>query len=163
MKSLKIFSLIALFAMALVGCEEPVTPNNPNNGGGSGGDTPVIIQTDIVGTWHLASWCSAAPEFDVYVEFTNDGKFNIYQQTWLFTYQHFTGTYQVKDNLLTGKYSDGSSWLTSYQHEVVNSKLSLKNSANLDEVSIYNAEIIPAEVIEEASTATRSEEVVPFL
>ncbi|MBR5821262.1 MAG: lipocalin family protein [Alistipes sp.] len=163
MRILKIFSLVALFAMALVGCEEPVTPNNPNNGGGNGGDTPVVIQTDIVGKWHLTSWCSATPEFDVYIEFAKDGNFNIYQQTWLFTYQHFTGTYQVKDNVLTGKYSDGSSWLTSYTHEVVDSKLTLKSSSNLDEVSIYEACVIPAEIIEEAHTATRSEEVVPFL
>jgi hypothetical protein len=34
---------------------------------------------------------------------------------------------------------------------------------NSDEVNVYNACVIPAEVIEEATTATRAEGVVPFL
>ena len=153
MKSLKIWSLVALLAMALVGC------GNEDNE--TDGPAPVV-QTDIVGKWHLTSWCGATPEFDVYLEFTEDGKFNIYQQAWTFTYDHFSGIYAIENGVLMGMYSNGAEWTASYIHSVANSKLTLKNKADLDEVSIYDACVIPDWVIEEA-TATRAEDVVPFL
>lgn len=153
MKSLKIWSLIALFAMALVGC------GGDEEGSG---DTP-IVQTDIYGKWHLMTLCDATPEFDVYIEFTKDGKFNIYQQVWSFTYEHFTGNFTINGNVVSGTYSDGSQWTASYKFAVANSKLSLTNVMNSDEIAIYDACKIPAEIIEEATTATRSENVVPFL
>lgn len=153
MKSLKIWSLIALFAMALVGC----------GGDKEDGDNNVIKQTDIYGKWHLATMCGSAPEFDVYIEFSKDGTFDIYQQVWSFTYEHFSGNFTLNGNVVSGTYSDGSEWTASYEYAVSNSKLSLTNTGNSDEVAIYDACKIPAEVIEEATTATRSEGVVPFL
>ena len=170
MKSLKIWSLVALLAMALVSCGDDIEVNGGNNGGNNGGDNGgdngggdvPIINTDIVGEWHLISWCDAEPEFDVYIEFNKYGKFNIYQQTWTFTYDRFTGTFSVNDTLLSGMYSDGSSWIASYIHTVEDSKLTLINTVDLDEVGIYEACVIPAEVIEEATT-TRAEETLPFL
>lgn len=154
MKSLKIWSLIALFAMALVGCGGD---DDTNNGGGTS-----IVQTDIYGKWHLATVSGSAPEFDVYIEFTKDGQFNIYQQVWTLTYEHYTGTFNVNGGVLSGKYSDGSAWTGSYKFSVANSKLTLTNVDNSDEVNVYVACKIPAEVIEEATT-TRAEGVVPFL
>lgn len=156
MKSLKIWSLVMLFAMAFVGCDN-------DNDTDMGGETPTPIQTDIVGKWHLTSYCGATPEFDVYIEFTSKGKFNIYQQTWSFMYEHFSGTYTVEDGVLNGSYSDGSAWLASYKFEVANSKLTLKNKKNLRELSIYDACVIPEEIIQEATTTTRAEGAVPFL
>lgn len=143
MKSLKIWSLVVLFAMAMVGC-------------GKHNDT------DIVGQWHLTNWSNAEPEFEVYIEFLESGEFNIYQQVWSFTYEHFTGTYTASDGVISGKYSDGSAWLTSYQYSVDDSTLKLYNKSNLAEVGVYKACTIPASVIKE-STTTRSEGVVPFL
>lgn len=154
MKSLKIWSLVALLAMALVGCGKDSDDDD---------DKKPIVQTSIVGKWHLASWCGETPEFDVYVEFTADGKFDIYQQTWSFTYEHFSGTYSVNNGILSGVYSNGANWTASYRHEVANSKLTLKNKVDLNEISIYDACVIPADIIEEALSATRSEDVVPFL
>lgn len=144
MKSLKIWSLIVLFAMALVGC-----------GGKDDGST-------LVGQWHLTYYNDSEPEFDVYVEFKEGGKFNIYQQVWSFTYEHFTGTYSVKNGVVSGKYSDGSAWLTSYQFSVDDWLLKMYNTANTEEVSVYTSCKIPSDVISEATT-TRSEGVVPFL
>ena len=154
MKSLKIWSLVALLAMALVGCG--------NDDKGSDGPKP-IVQTSIVGKWHLVNWCGSAPEFDVYLEFGEDGTFNIYQQTWEFNYEHFTGSYVVENGILTGVYSNGADWTASYRHEVGNSKMTLKNKVDLDEVSVYDACVIPVWIIEEATSSTRSEDVVPFL
>ena len=149
MKNLKIWSLIALFAMVFVGC--------------GGDDNDNLDQSGINGTWYLTSMCGSAPEFNVYIEFNNSGKFNIYQQVWTLTYERYTGTYSVDGNVITGKYSDGTAWTASYNYSVANSQLKLENVENSSEVSIYAAKPIPAEVIEEAITATRSEGVVPFL
>ena len=153
MKSLKIWSLIALFAMALVGCGGDEEGN---------GDTP-IVQTDIYGKWHLATVSGSAPEFDIYIEFTKEGKFNIYQQVWTFTYEHYSGTFNIIGDMIKGTYSDGTAWTGSYKFSVANSKLRLTNVENSDEVNVYDACVIPEEVIEEAITATRAEGVVPFL
>ena len=157
MKSLKIWSIIALFAMALVGCG-----GDKDDDKGGNGNNEVINQTDIYGKWHLMTLCDATPEFDVYIEFTKDGQFNIYQQVWTLTYEHYTGTFNVNGGVLSGKYSDGSAWTGSYNYSVANSKLTLTNVDNSDEVNVYVACKIPAEVIEEATT-TRAEGVVPFL
>lgn len=156
MKSLKIWSLIALFAMALVGCGGD---DDTNNGGG----TKPIVQTDIYGKWHLATVSGSAPEFDIYIEFTKEGKFNIYQQVWTFTYEHYSGTFNIIGDMIKGTYSDGTAWTGSYKFSVANSKLRLTNVENSDEVNVYDACVIPEEVIEEAITATRAEGVVPFL
>ena len=157
MKSLKIWSLVALLAMALVGCGK----DNDDQGGNNPKPNE---QADIVGKWHLISWCGAAPEFDVYVEFTNGGKFNIYQQTWTFTYQYFTGSYIIENGILMGVYSNGADWIANYRYEVANSKLLiLKNKVNPNEVSIYEPSVVPSWIVEEATTSTRSEDVVPFL
>jgi hypothetical protein len=104
-----------------------------------------------------------APEFDVYIEFKKDGKFDIYQQVWTLTYEHYTGTFTCDGGVLRGEYSDGTAWTGSYKYSVANSKLTLTNVDNSDEVNVYTACKIPAEVIEEATTATRAEGVVPFL
>ena len=153
MKSLKIWSLIALFAMALVGCGGDEEGN---------GDTP-IVQTNIYGKWQLATVSGSAPEFDIYIEFTKEGKFNIYQQVWTFTYEHYSGTFNIIGDMIKGTYSDGTAWTGSYKFSVANSKLRLTNVENSDEVNVYDACVIPEEVIEEAITATRAEGVVPFL
>ena len=65
MKSLKIWSLVMLLAMAFVGCD-----NDVDMGGETmGGETPTPVQTDIVGKWHLTSYCGATPEkFKKYLE-----------------------------------------------------------------------------------------------
>ncbi len=148
MKNLKIWSLIALFAMVLAGCSDDNTDDGPAN------------QVDIYGKWHLVEFCESAPVFDVYVEFTKSGKFNLYQQVWKFTYEHFTGNYTVDGNVVNGTYSDGSQWLASYKASVVDNVLILTNK---DEVAKYEACKIPSEVITEATTPVRSESVVPFL
>lgn len=154
MRSLKICSLVALLVVTLVACG--------NDKDDQGGNTPGE-QVNVVGQWHLTSWCGSIPEFDVYIEFKKDGSFDMYQQTWTFTYEHFAGTYSVDNGVLSGVYSDGSSWVASYRSEVANSKLKLRNKLDLSEVSIYDGCKIPTEVIEEANSSTRSEGVVPFL
>lgn len=168
MKSLKIWSLLLLIAMAFAGCDntdanDNGTNNNINNGGNNGGGD-VVVQTDIYGKWHLASMSGYAPEFDVYIEFTEGGEFTIYQQVWLFTYECYKGTFTITaGNVVSGVYTDGSEWTSTYYYAVADSKLTLTNIFDSDELCVYDACVIPQEIIDEATSATRSESVVPFL
>jgi hypothetical protein len=112
MKSLKICSLVALMLLALVGCnknkEGQGTGNNNNNNPSS-----------IVNQWCLTSWDEQAPEFNVYLQFKADGSFDIYQQVWNLTYDHFNGTYTTNGDIVSGTYANGDSWACGYRFEVV--------------------------------------------
>ena len=155
MKSLKIFSLVMLLAVALTGCKKSNNADGPNVGGGS--DDAVLS-----GEWVLTSWNEAEPEFNVYIAFNDDNTFEMYQQVWSFDYEYFEGTYSINGDILTGKYSNGTNWACGYKFETLDGQLKLASQEDQSVVSIYESCTIPAEIKTEA-TETRSAEVVPFL
>ena len=140
MKSLKIFSLMMLLALAVVGCEK--TSVNGSS------------KSALDGEWVLTSWNEAEPEFNVYIDFNEDNTFDLYQHTTDVLWVHYTGTYSLKGNTLSGVYSDGESWATSYTikyNKVAEPKqISLTSS---DNVGIYTATTIPDAVIDQATEA----------
>ena len=146
----KLFAIFAIVALALVGCEK-----NPDNT--HGGDLSAVN-----GQWHITEWNGEAPEFDVYISF-DSGKFEIYQQVWSLDYKLFKGTYKVSGEIITGTYEDGSLWASGYKFAVNGGKLTMYSQEDQSITSVYEKCTIPDEVIAEATTATRSSEVVPFL
>lgn len=148
MKSLKIFALVLLLAMTIVGCE---------NGNGPSGKKGALS-----GEWVLTSWNDATPEFKVYIDFNEDNTFEMYQQVWSFDYELFTGTYTVNGDIVTGVYADGSNWACGYKFAKVGNTLTMYSQEDQSVASVYEACEIPAEIKAEA-TATRSVETVPFL
>ena len=148
MKSLKIFALVLLLAMTIVGCE---------NGNGPSGKKGALS-----GEWVLTSWNDATPEFKVYIDFNEDNTFEMYQQVWSFDYELYTGTYTVKGDIVTGVYADGTNWACGYKFAKVDNTLNMYSQEDKSIASVYEACEIPAEIKAEA-TATRSMETVPFL
>lgn len=144
-----------LVTLSFVACDSNEGTNN-NNG------PQHIVNTDIVGQWHLISWNNQTPEFEVYLDIKEEGTFDIYQQTWSLYYEHFTGLCYLNDNIITGKYLDGKDWSCGYQFDVSNGKLTLISQQTPSVVSVYDSCLIPQEIIDEATT-TRAEEIVPFL
>lgn len=144
-----------LVTLSFVACDSNEGTNN-NNG------PQHIVNTDIVGQWHLISWNNQTPEFEVYLDIKEEGTFDIYQQTWSLYYEHFTGLCYLNDNIITGKYSDGKDWSCGYQFDVSKGKLTLTSQQTPSVVSVYDSCLIPQEIIDEA-TITRAEEIVPFL
>lgn len=155
MKSLKICSLVALMLLALVGC------NKNKDGQGSGNNTNTNTST-LVNQWCLVSWDEQAPEFNVYLQFKADGSFDIYQQVWNLTYDHFNGTYAINDDIVSGTYANGDSWACGYRFEIVDGLLKLYSQEDVSITSIYETCTIPQEVIDEAD-ATRATDVAPLL
>ena len=155
MKSLKICSLVALMLLALVGC------NKNKDGQGSGNNTNTNTST-LGNQWRLVSWDEQAPEFNVYLQFKADGSFDIYQQVWNLTYDHFNGTYTTNDDIVSGTYANGDSWACGYRFEIVDGILKLYSQEDVSITSIYEACTITQEVIDEAD-ATRATDVAPRL
>ena len=66
----------------------------------------------LPGEWH----CTAV-EFgaDVYASFEEDGDFDLYQMLGEGRYRHYTGSWSIKGDILSGTYSDGAVWGSSYK------------------------------------------------
>ena len=150
MKITKIF--VAILALcAAVAC-------NPNNGGNNGGGGVDDIWGDNgspVGEWALTEWNKSNDlPFGVYLCLNEDNTFDLYQHTSNVLWVHYTGTYSLKGNTLSGVYSDGESWANDYPikyNKVAEPKqISLTSTGN---VGIYTATTIPDAVIDQATEA----------
>ena len=121
-----------------------VTPGCKKNG------SEATTATKLVGQWHcIAEELNVAEDIDVYVEFMADKSFNLYQKIGQGRHRHFTGTWSVSGDILSGLYADGSEWGSSYAVEFSGMdamKLTAKNGSK--EVMTYTRETIPAEVLE---------------
>lgn len=132
----KILSAILVVSlMFLCACGGKV---NPDPGPGpTPGPTPTPGPADVSGCWELTSVATksatvGSQTVDVYLSF-NSGKFEIYQRTGTSPrYYKFTGTYSLKDNVLSGKYDDGKDWSATYSVSVSSSTLTLTASKETD-------------------------------
>lgn len=103
----------------------------------------------LAGEWRLASWVGDAPaEFDAYVSFSSNGSFEIYQRIEQVYYQKFTGSYLLRKETLSGKYSDGTPWNSTYEisFDGTGNTLTMVSDPTSGEVSVYTRTTIPASV-----------------
>lgn len=147
MKNLKIWSLLLIALIFVVGCDGDKEDSKKSKA--------------IVKEWRIESWNNESPVFDVYIAFNEDGTFEMYQQVYTLTYAYYGGTYIANDGLLSGVYSDGSPWESIYKYSVSEdgSQLTLESEESISVVSVYVNETIPEEVKAEAESdaLTRSE------
>lgn len=156
MKSLKIWSLVAVLLMTLVSCGEKP---GPNGGGDDAGNFDNIEKE-----WKLVSVNGEANEFNVYISF-DQGTFAMYQQVYTLGYQFYDGEYKVEGGKLTGEYFEGGEWKCAYTGGVSEdgNTLTLKSDEVNPITCVYEACTIPEDVREEALAGTRALDVVPFL
>ena len=155
--------LVAILTLCtFAACE----PNSGNNGGG-GVDDVWSDNGSPVGEWVLTEWNSSRDlPFGIYLQLNEDNTFDLYQHTTDVLWVHYTGTYSLNGNTLSGVYSDGESWATSYTikySKVAEPKQILLTSP--DNKGIYTATTIPDAVIDQATEAivVRSGESKRFL
>ena len=115
----------------------------------------------LVGEWQLKTWTGETPQdFDIYLSFDADNTFEIYQRLAEVKYQKFTGSYQVQNDVLSGKYSGGKNFGSTYDisFNESGSTLTLTSATNVTEVSVYERSTIPNSVKEGAAVmkSTRS-------
>jgi hypothetical protein len=155
MKSFKILSLLMLAAVAMVGCQK----NNSDNPGGG-----ISNVSGIVKEWRIATWAGETAPFDVYIDFNEDGSYEMFPQVYSLYYERFSGNYTLSGDIVTGTYSDGSNWKSAYKASLSSDgmQLTLHSQEDVSIESVYNSTIIPDAVKAEATTS-RSVEVEPFL
>ena len=108
----------------------------------------------LVGEWQLKTWTGETPQdFDIYLSFGADNTFEIYQRLAEVKYQKFTGSYQVQNDVLSGKYSGGKNFGSTYDisFNESGSTLTLTSATNVTEVSVYERSTIPNSVKEGAA------------
>lgn len=115
-------------------------------------DKAPALDPAIVGEWHLAETLVDGTELDgqlvdVYLVLNSDCTFEIYQKSGSQNnrYDLYTGTCSSNDGILTGTYSNGTPWGSSYKYKVVGSSLTLTSSDLLEE-QIYDKESVPEDI-----------------
>lgn len=163
MKNLKIWSLIAMFALLFTACDDTT---NSEQDGPTPGPKPSEGLEALVNEWAIISWCGDAPVFNVYIDFNEDGTFEMYQQVYSLDYELYTGKYNVAGDVVTGTYSDGSQWKCGYRASIATKdgdyELTLMSQEDVSLTSVYSNTAIPEDIKAEA-TATRSSQAEPFL
>ncbi len=93
----------------------------------------------IIGNWQLTAFCGTEADIDVVLSLNDNNTFTLYQRSGTMAYSVFTGTwaYNGIDKILSGRYSDGTSWAASYYVDLNDDSLKLTNTNKSDEVSEY--------------------------
>lgn len=168
MKLTKIFLVVVALCALSCNKEKPeeVVPPPPafvDNSGINWG-----AEGDIVGQWSLTSH-GYPVQPQIYVEFCEDGTFNLYQRFTDIPWKKYKGSYTLEDNILKGKYSNGES-LQTYKvkyGEKENLKYIFLESQEEDAyMQIYVECKIPDYIIDEAKSTTkavRSTDLAPLL
>ena len=156
MKNFKIWSLMAL-VVAFVACE-PVDDGGNNGGGGN------ISEEGLIGEWQLKTWNNEDSPVDIYLGLKNDGSFELYQRSYTVFYELYTGSFSVSNGVLSGVYSDGKAWGSTYNFALTSEDkiLTLTSNSKPAVESVYERSEIPAVVREEAEL-TRAVESEPIL
>ena len=160
---MKIYKIFILAIVALMGCIScgGDTPDNPTIKWSKSGSP--------IGEWRLNEWNGSAElPFGVYLRLNEDKSFDLYQHTYSVLWIHYSGTYSINNSVLSGTYSDGEQWGSTYSIEYNEAnhliRLTRIGSESRD-VSIYSATTIPNEVEEDATEAVnvRSVAIDPLL
>lgn len=135
MKRYRIFLFFAaLFLSITTSCSDSVETTPP----------------DFVGSWQLASYCGVPTEFDLYIQFKNNGQFVILQRNGSVGYTKYNGKYTANEEACTisGVYNDGEKWANEYMYGLNNdNELVLTTTSENAEVSVYRSVKMPTEGI----------------
>ncbi|MBQ5648482.1 MAG: lipocalin family protein [Alistipes sp.] len=160
--------LAVLALCAIVACN----PNNNDDGGngGNGGNGGITWSDSgsLVGDWVLTEWNSSTElPMGVYLSLNEDNTFVLYQHLSDVLWEKYEGTYTLSGNTLSGVYSDGVEWAdyTIKYNNGDTKQIKLTRKDDAEDVSIYTATDIPAEVIDSATApaVVRSAENKRFL
>lgn len=130
---------------------------------GCGKDDSYMME-QMAGEWHYSAEESGVSE-DIWLSFSADGKFEMYQRIGNGAYWYSDGEYLAdhKSKIVTGIYSDRYPWKFSYRISV-NGKTLVMTAVEQDSYSVtYVRESIPFEVREKSLPLTRSESYDRFL
>lgn len=114
----------------------PPTPPTPP----VGGDTDA---TAIAGDWQLTQWRGAEPSFDVYLSITEDGVVTLWQRIESREWELFYSTTTLENSIISGEYTDGVAWSTSYAVAVDGDTMTWTDTADETDISVYTRCTLP--------------------
>lgn len=122
------------------------------------------VLEQISGEWHYSATESGVAE-DVYVAFSEDGTFEIYQKIGEGPYWYSTGDYKLdaESMVLSGVYTDRYPWKYTYKVSVSDKTLTMTAVEQDGHSVTYTRESIPVQVRQMSLPLTKSEPVVLFL
>ncbi|MBO7261821.1 MAG: hypothetical protein J6U95_02680 [Alistipes sp.] len=124
--------------------ETPTPPTPPVEGG----DT-----SSIAGTWHLTQWRGAEPSFDVYLDITEEGVVTLWQKIEHREWECYFSSAAIENGIISGVYSDGVAWGTSYYVTVAESSMTWVDVNDATDISVYTRAELPEGL---TTVATRS-------
>lgn len=122
--------------------------------GDKGGKQPELTLEDKLCTdWHSTSLSLDA---DIYISFADNNTFELYQKIVEGAYRLYRGTWNLEEDILTGKYNDGEDWAAAYQISIDGETLTMTSKNDAAEVSVYKKTVIPSSVKETSETIVKS-------
>ena len=122
--------------------------------GDKGGKQPELTLEDKLCTdWHSTS---LSLEADIYISFADNNTFELYQKIVEGAYRLYRGTWNLEEDILTGKYNDGEDWAAAYKIAIEGSNLTMTSNNDAAEKSTYTKSEIPAEVKDRCETVVKS-------
>ena len=101
------------------------------------------LEEQLYGEWQSTSLSVSG---EIYLDFNEDKSFELYQKIGEGAYRLYRGTWNIEENILTGKYNDGEDWAASYDVTIEDKSLTLTSKNDAAEVSKYSSCTIPEEV-----------------
>lgn len=122
---------MSLLALVLTACGEKETPKTIEDS---------LCDND----WHAT--VLPLENADIYLDFYREGTFLMYQKIGEGGHTVFTGTWDLNDNILSGKYSGGEDWAASYEIVMNDKFLTLTSRNDAAEESVFEVCTIPEDV-----------------
>lgn len=113
------------------------------------------LEDKLYGEWHSTSLTVTA---DIYLSFTEEKTFEIYQQIGEGAYRLYRGTWNLEEGVLMGRYNDGEDWASSYLVTIEDNVLTMTSQNDAAEVSTYSSGTIPEEVRNGCEVVVKSSE-----
>ena len=119
----------------------------------NGGKTELTLEQKLCTEWHSTF---LPVDGDIYVSFNDNKTFELYQQIGEGAHRLYRGTWNLEENLLTGKYNDGEEWAAAYTITINDKQLIMTSVNDAAEESVFAKEDIPEEVVQTCEIIVKS-------
>lgn len=125
-------------------------------GCGKNKDGKLSLEEKLCGEWHSTSLTVSG---DVYLKFDADKTFEMYQKIGSGAYRLYRGTWNLENDILSGRYNDGEDWAAAYDAAIDGTTLTLTSVNDAAEVTKYSKSTVPEEVKRGCEVVVKSAEV----
>lgn len=115
------------------------------------------INYDVTGSWKISkidtkSIQIGSETIEIYVNFSGDNTFQLFQMAGEGRYHLYTGTWQRENNILSGTYSDNTTWACNYLIYIDDERKTLTLTADnkTKETMVFFVCNIPQSIIDNA-------------